>query len=77
MKVVSSSDVVITTAQIPGQKAPLIITEDMVAQMSPGPVSNSLQWDGKSGGSAVSGGVYIYQLKGEGTSFNGTLVVIK
>ncbi len=38
MKVVSSSDVVITTAQIPGQKAPLIITEDMVAQMSPGSV---------------------------------------
>ncbi len=37
-KVVATSDVVITTAQVPGQRAPLIITEEMVAQMSPGSV---------------------------------------
>ena len=37
-KVVASSDVLITTAQVPGQKAPLIITEEMVNRMNPGSV---------------------------------------
>ncbi len=37
-KVVASSDVLITTAQVPGQKAPLIITEEMVNNMNPGSV---------------------------------------
>lgn len=32
------SDVVITTAQVPGRKAPVLITEDMVADMRPGSV---------------------------------------
>lgn len=32
------SDVVITTAQVPGRKAPLLVTADMVAQMKPGSV---------------------------------------
>ena len=31
-------DIVITTAQIPGKKAPLLITKDMVAKMRPGSV---------------------------------------
>jgi NAD(P) transhydrogenase subunit alpha len=35
---VKSADVVITTAQVPGKKAPLLVTEDMVAQMTPGSV---------------------------------------
>lgn len=35
---VKQSDVVITTAQVPGKKAPLLITEEMVAQMKPGSV---------------------------------------
>lgn len=34
----SLADVVITTAQLFGRKAPLIITEDMVAQMKPGSI---------------------------------------
>jgi NAD(P) transhydrogenase subunit alpha len=37
-KVCAASDVVITTAQVFGKKAPLIITEDMVAGMSKGSV---------------------------------------
>lgn len=37
-KVVASSDVVISTAQVPGQKAPLIITEEMVNHMNQGAV---------------------------------------
>lgn len=37
-RVVAESDVVITTAQVPGKKAPLLITEEMVAGMGPGSV---------------------------------------
>jgi NAD(P) transhydrogenase subunit alpha len=38
LKTVAASDVVITTAAIPGQKAPVLITEEMVAAMPPGSV---------------------------------------
>jgi NAD(P) transhydrogenase subunit alpha len=37
-KVVAESDVVISTAVIPGKKAPVLITEDMVKGMAPGSV---------------------------------------
>jgi NAD(P) transhydrogenase subunit alpha len=37
-KVVAESDVVITTAAIPGKKSPVLITAEMVAGMSPGSV---------------------------------------
>lgn len=37
-KHVAQADVVITTAQVPGRKAPLLVTEAMVAQMKPGSV---------------------------------------
>ncbi len=33
-----NADVVITTAQVPGRKAPRLVTEEMVAQMKPGSV---------------------------------------
>ncbi|MBI3298923.1 MAG: hypothetical protein HYZ75_12205 [Elusimicrobia bacterium] len=48
-----------------------------VSEMGQGPIVNSLMWDGKSGGSAVPGGVYIFQIKAEDFLFNGTVVVIK
>lgn len=35
---VKQADVVITTAQVPGRKAPVLVTEEMVAQMKPGSV---------------------------------------
>ena len=35
---VKNADIVITTAQVPGKKAPLLVTEEMVAQMHPGSV---------------------------------------
>ncbi|MEL6320820.1 MAG: Re/Si-specific NAD(P)(+) transhydrogenase subunit alpha [Cyanobacteria bacterium J06626_14] len=35
---VAQADVVITTAQVPGKKAPLLVTEDMVKGMKPGSV---------------------------------------
>jgi NAD(P) transhydrogenase subunit alpha len=37
-RVVAESDVVICTALIPGQKAPVLVTHDMVAKMRPGSV---------------------------------------
>lgn len=37
-RVVAGSDVVITTAAIPGKKAPVLITADMVERMAPGSV---------------------------------------
>ena len=36
MKVIQESDVVITTAAIPGRKAPVLVTEEMVEAMPPG-----------------------------------------
>jgi H+-translocating NAD(P) transhydrogenase subunit alpha len=38
MKVVAGSDVVITTALVPGKRAPILITKEMVEVMSPGSV---------------------------------------
>lgn len=35
---IKQSDVVITTAQVPGRKAPLLVTEEMVNEMKPGSV---------------------------------------
>ena len=35
---IKASDVVITTAQVPGKKAPVMVTEEMVSQMKPGSV---------------------------------------
>ena len=37
-QIIDKFDIVITTAQIPGKKAPLLITKDMVAKMRPGSV---------------------------------------
>jgi NAD(P) transhydrogenase subunit alpha len=36
--VIADHDVVITTAAVPGQKAPILVTAEMVARMSPGSV---------------------------------------
>ena len=37
-KVVAESDVVITTAVVPGKKSPVLVTKEMVAGMAPGSV---------------------------------------
>jgi len=37
-KVVAASDVVVTTAAIPGKRSPVLVTADMVANMAPGSV---------------------------------------
>lgn len=38
LRVVADSDVVITTAAIPGKKSPVLLTREMVGQMTPGSV---------------------------------------
>lgn len=38
LKVVAENDVVITTAAVPGKKAPVLVTEEMVKAMQPGSV---------------------------------------
>jgi NAD(P) transhydrogenase subunit alpha len=37
-KVIAENDVVITTAVVPGKKAPILVTKEMVAGMGPGSV---------------------------------------
>jgi gliding motility-associated-like protein len=49
----------------------------VAGSLPPGPVGNSLMWDGTAGGRPVPGGVYIYQISAEGQSFSGTLVIVK
>lgn len=49
-----------------------------IANMQSGPGGNQLQWNGHaSNGSVVESGVYIYQIKGGGKIFNGTVVVAR
>jgi len=48
-----------------------------LSEMKPGPIDNSLSWDGMSNGKVVSGGVYIYQIEAGGKIYNGTLVVVR
>ena len=49
-----------------------------VADMKPGTqLADTLAWDGKAHGVVVPRGVYIYQIKAEGKTFNGTIVVIR
>jgi len=63
---VAESDVVITTAAIPGRTAPLLVTEEMVAGMRPGSVVVDL--------AAQSGGNCALSKPGETGVFNGVSV---
>jgi NAD(P) transhydrogenase subunit alpha len=63
---VAESDVVITTAAIPGRAAPLLVTEEMVAGMRPGSVVVDL--------AAQSGGNCELSKPGETGVFNGVSV---
>ena len=65
-RVIAESDVVITTAAVPGKKAPILVTAEMVAGMAPGAVIVDLAAERggnceltKPGETVVSGGVTI------------------
>jgi NAD(P) transhydrogenase subunit alpha len=66
-QVIATSDVVITTAAVPGKKAPILITAEMVSGMAPGSVIVDLAADGggnceltKPGETIVAHGVTIH-----------------
>lgn len=48
-----------------------------VAELSAGTAADTLVWDGKAGGQAVPGGVYIFIIQGETLVYTGTLVVVR
>ena len=64
---VAKSDVVITTALVPGRKAPVLITEDMVAAMRPGSVIVDL--------AAETGGNCELTVPGETVEKHGVLIM--
>lgn len=66
-KVVAESDVVITTAAVPGKKAPVLITEEMVKGMRPGTVILDL--------AAESGGNCELTTPGKTVEANGVTVI--
>jgi NAD(P) transhydrogenase subunit alpha len=66
---IADSDVVITTAQVFGRKAPVIVTRDMVEAMSPGSVVVDM--------AAESGGNVEGSVANEVVSINGVTVVGK
>jgi len=48
-----------------------------VSDMTPGLDPNTITWNGTMHGVPVTSGVYVYQIKGGGKTFNGTIVVAK
>jgi len=66
-KIVAGNDAVISTAAVPGKKAPILITEEMVAGMRPGSVIVDL--------AAESGGNCEVTKAGETVDINGVKVI--
>lgn len=63
----AKSDIIITTAQIPGKKAPILITEDMIAAMRNGSVIVDL--------AAATGGNTPYTKDAEIVEMNGVRII--
>ena len=54
------------------------VTGSRVGSLKLGPSGDSLSWDGKDGsGQGARPGVYIYQLRGGGSSASGTVVLVR
>ncbi|MBW4682243.1 MAG: Re/Si-specific NAD(P)(+) transhydrogenase subunit alpha [Microcoleus vaginatus WJT46-NPBG5] len=64
---VRNADVVITTAQVPGRKAPRLVTEEMIDQMHPGSVIVDL--------AAEQGGNCAYTEAGKDVNHNGVTII--
>jgi H+-translocating NAD(P) transhydrogenase subunit alpha len=63
----ATSDVIITTAQVPGRKAPLMLTEEAVNGMRPGSIVVDL--------AASTGGNCAYTRAGEEVNHNGVIIL--
>ncbi len=66
-KVLKQSDIVITTAQLFGRKAPLIVTKDMLREMKPGSILVDM--------AAESGGNVEGSRPGEEVNVNGVIII--
>jgi NAD(P) transhydrogenase subunit alpha len=64
---VAKANIIITTAQIPGRKAPILITDEMIRQMKPGAVIIDL--------AASTGGNADHTRNGETISVHGVTIV--
>lgn len=64
---IAKADIVITTAQIPGKKAPLLITEDMLKAMRPGSIIVDI--------AAATGGNTPFTKNEEMVSYNGVSII--
>ncbi|MBE9177584.1 Re/Si-specific NAD(P)(+) transhydrogenase subunit alpha [Oculatella sp. LEGE 06141] len=64
---IKQADVVITTAQVPGKKAPILVTEEMVAQMKPGSLIVDL--------AAEQGGNCACTEPGKDVQYNGVTII--
>ncbi|MEB3340177.1 Re/Si-specific NAD(P)(+) transhydrogenase subunit alpha [Okeania sp.] len=64
---VAASDIVITTAQVPGKKAPLLVTKEMVDQMKPGSVIVDM--------AAIQGGNCECTEAGKDVEWNGVTII--
>lgn len=64
---IKNADIVITTAQVPGKKAPILVTEEMVQQMNPGSVIVDL--------AAEQGGNCAYTEPGKDVVRNGVTII--
>lgn len=64
---VAAADVVITTAQVPGKKAPVLVTAEMVAKMKPGAVIVDL--------AAEQGGNCALTQAGKDVIYNGVTII--
>ena len=64
---IAKADIVITTAQIPGKKAPLLITEEMIKDMRNGSVIIDI--------AAATGGNTPFTKNNETTQYNGVSIV--
>jgi NAD(P) transhydrogenase subunit alpha len=65
--VLSTCDVVITTAAVPGKKAPILVTEDMVAAMKTGSVIVDM--------AVEQGGNVVGSKPGEKVNINGVTII--
>jgi NAD(P) transhydrogenase subunit alpha len=64
---IAKADIVVTTAQIPGKKAPILITEDMIKAMRSGSVIIDI--------AAATGGNTPFTKNNETTLYNGVTIV--
>jgi len=67
LRVVEASDIVVTTALVPGKKAPVLVTEEMLKRMKPGSVVIDL--------AAEKGGNCELTRPGEIVDYNGVKIV--